>query len=505
MNISTLVTFVVYLTAMLGIGVWAYLRTKNLSDYMLGGRSLGSGVTAISAGASDMSGWLLLGLPGAIYVSGLNQIWIAVGLAVGAYLNWQFIAAPLRRYSEYAGNSITIPDYFENRLGDGSRVLRAVSAVVILVFFTLYTSAGLKAGAVLFQGSFDLGYVPALLIGAVVIVSYTFIGGFLAVSWTDFVQGIVMFVALIAVPTLAFIQLGGWDAALNTAAVESGAAEFLNAYYDVGLLAAISLLSWGLGYFGQPHILARFMAIRSESLVPKARFIGMAWMVAGLYGAIFTGLAAFSYFHTIGSPLENPETAFIVLSQILFNPWMAGFLLAAILSAIMSTVDSQLLVASSALTEDFYKTFLRKEASQGELVWIGRGAVIAIAVIAVVLASDPNSTVLGIVEYAWAGFGAAFGPLIILSLLWRGLNRSGALAGMVGGAGTVILWQMLENGLFGLLHARGEAPAEIFTLYELVPGFLVCTALAVVVSRLNGAPHADVTEAFDRFKAGAPV
>lgn len=501
MSAATLGTFLVYLLVMLGIGVWAYRRTKDLSDYVLGGRSLGSGVTAISAGASDMSGWLLLGLPGAIYVSGLNQVWIAVGLAVGAYLNWQYVAAPLRRYSELAGNAITLPVFFENRLADRSRVLRSVSAVVILVFFTLYTSAGLKAGAVLFQGSFGLEYTHALVIGAVVIVSYTFIGGFLAVSWTDFVQGLVMFVALLAVPTLAFIELGGWEAALSISSAQSGAAEFLNAYYDVGVLSAVSLLAWGLGYFGQPHILARFMAIESERLVAKARFIGMAWMVAGLYGAIFTGLAAFAYFNSIGSPLENPETAFIVLSQILFSPWLAGFLLAAILSAIMSTVDSQLLVASSSLTEDFYKSFLRKEASQNELVWIGRAAVIGIALIAVWLASDAESTVLGVVEYAWAGFGAAFGPLILLSLTWRGLTRSGALAGMLGGAATVILWQLLENGFFGLLRAANEPPPELFTLYEIVPGFLVCALLAVGVSRLSGPPDEEVVNAFDAFEA----
>ncbi len=495
MNTATIVTFVLYLGLMLGIGIWAYLRTRNLSDYMLGGRSLGSGVTAISAGASDMSGWLLLGLPGAIYVSGLNQIWIGVGLAVGAYLNWQYVAGPLRRSSEMAKNAITLPDYFENRLGDGTRILRAVSALVILVFFTLYTSAGLKAGAVLFQGSFGLGYLPALLIGAVVIVSYTFIGGFLAVSWTDFVQGILMFIALILVPTMTFIHLGGWDATLHTAALQSGAADFLNAYYQVGVLGAVSLLAWGLGYFGQPHILARFMAIKSERLIPRARFIGIAWMVAGLYGAIFTGLAAFAYFNTVGNPLDNPETAFITLSQVLFNPWVAGFLLAAILSAIMSTVDSQLLVASSALTEDFYKTFLRKAASQRELVWMGRAAVIGIALVAVLLASDPKSTVLGIVEYAWAGFGAAFGPLVILSLVWRGLTRQGALAGMVGGAATVILWQVLE----------GATSVELFTLYELVPGFLVCAGLAFGVSRLSGDPAPEVTKAYDRFKASAPV
>ena len=480
MNTATIITFLVYLAGMLAIGVIAYRATRGLSDYILGGRSLGSAVAALSAGASDMSGWLLLGLPGALYASGLNQIWIAVGLTIGAFLNWQYVAAPLRRYSESANDSITLPDFLENRLNDHSRILRVVSALVILLFFTIYTSAGLVGGAILFEKSFDMTYHSALLLGAAVIVSYTFIGGFLAVSWTDFVQGILMFIALLVVPTYAFHIMGGWDGTLEK--IASMDATYLDAFHSTGVIGAISLAAWGLGYFGQPHILARFMAIRSPAEVPQARFIGMTWMVAGLYGAIFTGLAAFAYF--ADNPLEDSETAFIALSQTLLNPWIAGILLAAILSAIMSTVDSQLLVSSSALTEDFYKSFVNPKAGQSELVWIGRAAVVGIALIAVALAWNRDSSVLDLVSYAWAGFGAAFGPLVLLSLLWRGLTRHGAIAGMLGGAVTVVIWKQLSGGLFDL--------------YEIVPGFLIGGGLAILISIWVGGPDEDIKAEFDR-------
>ena len=500
MSTATLITFIVYLIGMLGIGFAAYRLTSDLSDYVLGGRRLGPGVAALSAGASDMSGWLLLGLPGAIYASGLSEAWIGVGLAVGAYLNWQFVARRLRVFTEVANDSITVPDYLENRFHDHSHILRVISAAVILLFFTFYTSSGMVAGAKLFEASFALSYTQALWLGAIVTISYTFLGGFLAVSWTDFVQGILMFLALIAVPIVAVSELGGWNAA--TDAVAQIDPSHLNMVQGVGALAIISSLAWGLGYFGQPHILVRFMALRSAKDVPKARLIGVTWMVVGLYGAIFTGLFGLAYISTADvadlssfnaevmteggiQMLADSEKIFITFSQILFHPVIAGILLAAILSAIMSTIDSQLLVSSSALAEDFYKALFRPNASEKELVWIGRVAVAGIALIAVLLAGNPDSTVLGLVSYAWAGFGAAFGPIIILSLFWSGITRNGAIAGIIVGAVTVVIWgDFLSNG--------------IFDLYEIVPGFLLSGLAAILVSIAGGKPPKEVIEGFKK-------
>jgi sodium/proline symporter len=368
MEMGSIIAFIIYLVGMLAIGFICYKLTNNLSDYILGGRSLHPSVAALSAGASDMSGWLLLGLPGAMYASGMNQIWIGIGLVIGAYLNWQFVAKRLRIYTEVAEDAITIPDYLNNRFQDTSRILRMLSAIVILIFFTFYVSAGLVAGGVLFQNTFGLDYQLALWLGAAVIVSYTFLGGFLAVSWTDFFQGIMMFLALIIVPIVAISEIGGWAA--TTAKVGAVNASYNDIFTDMTGLGIISLMAWGLGYFGQPHILARFMAVRSSDDVPAARLINMAWMVFALYGAVFVGYSGIAYF--ADQPLENSETVFIQFCQVLFNPWISGFLLAAILAAVMSTIDSQLLVCSSALTEDLYRSFLRKDASQEELVRVGR-------------------------------------------------------------------------------------------------------------------------------------
>ncbi|ELK44394.1 sodium/proline symporter PutP [Halobacillus sp. BAB-2008] len=501
MSTATLITFIVYLIGMLGIGFAAYRLTSDLSDYVLGGRRLGPGVAALSAGASDMSGWLLLGLPGAIYASGLSEAWIGVGLAIGAYLNWQFVARKLRVFTEVADDSITVPDYLENRFQDKSHTLRVISAAVILLFFTFYTSSGMVAGAKLFEASFNIDYTTALWIGAVVTISYTFLGGFLAVSWTDFVQGILMFLALIAVPIVAVSELGGWDKA--TDAVAQIDPTHLNMVQGVGAMAIISSLAWGLGYFGQPHILVRFMALRSPKDVPKARFIGMGWMILGLYGAIFTGLFGLAYINTADvtdlstfnaevmteggiQMLADSEKIFITFSQILFHPIIAGILLAAILSAIMSTIDSQLLVSSSALAEDFYKALFRPNATEKELVWIGRIAVAGIALIAILLAGNPDSTVLDLVSYAWAGFGAAFGPIIILSLFWKGITRNGALTGMIVGAVVVVVWADVLSG-------------GIFELYELVPGFIL-SALATIVVSMFGTPPANAEEFFEEAK-----
>jgi sodium/proline symporter len=466
-------TFLVYLVAVLAIGIIAWRRTSNLRDYILGGRSLGKWVTALSAQASDMSGWLLLGLPGYAYLAGLESSWLLIGLLVGTYLNWKFVAERLRRATERYGDALTLPDYFETRFGDRSRILRLVSGVFILVFFTFYTSSGLVAGGKLFESVFGMPYLWAVSAGGATVVLYTFFGGFLAVSWTDFLQGSLMFLALMAV-TVAGLELvgglGGLGASLE--AVNPNLLDPMTTVtgQPVGLVAIVSLLGWGLGYCGQPHILARFMAIRKAEEISAARLIAMGWVTVALVSATLVGLVGIGLVpdHLQGA---DSEKVFMLLTRILFHPVMAGVCLAGILAAVMSTADSQLLVASSAVSEDFYKGLWRPAAGQGELLWVGRLAVVAISLVAFYLARDPDSKVLELVAYAWAGFGAAFGPAIVLSLYWDRMSRSGALAGIISGGLTVIVWKQLNGG--------------IFDLYEIVPGVLV-SAFCIVLFSLVG-------------------
>lgn len=474
MNIEAMISLTAYFALMLGIGVYAYRKsTSDMSEYMLGGRKLHPAVGALSAGASDMSGWMLMGLPGAVFVSGFSAAWIAVGLIIGAYLNYRFVAPRLRVFTEMADDAITIPDYFEKRFNDKSRALRVLSSVVIVIFFTLYTSAGIVAGGKLFEASFGLDYQLGLFLTAGVVVAYTLFGGFLAVSLTDFVQGCLMFLALIIVPLVTYLVLqntGEWSTSI--AAIDP--AYFTWWPEGMTILALISLLTWGLGYFGQPHIIVRFMAIRSLKDIATARYIGMGWMLVTVIGAVMTGIVGFAYSQAQSVAVGDPETIFILLSQILFHPYLAGFLLAAILAAIMSTISSQLLVSSSSLTEDFYKTFLRKEASQTELVAIGRVSVLLVSLAAIALAFDRSSNILSLVGNAWAGFGAAFGPIILLSLYWKGLSREGALAGMIVGAVTVLFW------LYAPIQIGDQALSDI--IYEIVPGFALSGLAAVLVS-----------------------
>lgn len=487
-NIFEMTSLGVYFLLMMAIGFYAWRKsTSDVSEYMLGGRRLHPAVGALSAGASDMSGWMLMGLPGAVYIGGLSAAWIAVGLTIGAYLNYRFVAPRLRLYTEMANDSITIPDFFENRFNDKSHALRLISALVIIIFFTLYTSAGIVAGGKLFEASFGMNYQIGLFVTAGVVLAYTVIGGFLAVSLTDFVQGCIMFVALILVPVIALIAIGGFAGAQDSIAasfaetpdISGSAGAYFSWTQGVTALGLISLLSWGLGYFGQPHIIVRFMAIRSVKDIAVARWIGMSWMIVTVIGAVLVGFVGLAYVEQNGlqSSLLDPETIFILLSQALFHPLISGFLLAAILAAIMSTISSQLLVSSSSLTEDLYKTFLRRKASQKELVMIGRLATIAVSVIAIVLAFDRSSNILSLVSNAWAGFGAAFGPIILLSLYWKNLTRDGALAGMIAGAVTVLLWLYLPVTLGGQSLSA--------TLYEIVPGFIMSTIFAVSVSILG--------------------
>ncbi len=485
MNLPTLITFVTYLVGMLFIGSVAFKLTNNLSDYLLGGRKLGSAVTALSAGASDMSAWLLLGLPGSMYVGGLSAGWIALGLIIGAYFNWKIVAPRLRVYTEIANDAITLPDYLENRFADKSQLLRVISALIILIFFIFYTSSGMVAGATLFESSFGMEYSDALIIGAVVIVSYTFVGGFLAVCWTDFVQAILMMLAIVVAPAVVLYELGGIS---NTISIIDSVDPMLTNWSNgLTLIGFLSLQAWGLGYFGQPHVLVRFMAIENVNQVPKARRIALSWMFICLFGALLTGIVGIAYFQ--GRPefsllSENSEAVFILLTQVVFNPWIAGFLLAAILAAVMSTIDSQLLICSGTITEDFYKKFFRRDASEKELVMTGRISVLVIAAIAVWIAQDPKSQVLSLVSYAWAGFGAGFGPVILFSLMWRDMTKNGALAGMIVGAITVVLWKQMSGG--------------IFELYELLPGFVFASIAIVIASNLQKQANSEVLKSFDK-------
>ena len=489
MTVSTpmMVTFCVYILGMVLIGFIAYRSTKNFDDYILGGRSLGSVVTALSAGASDMSGWLLMGLPGAIFISGISESWIAIGLTLGAYLNWKIVAGRLRVQTEHHDNALTLPDYFSSRFEDSSKLLRVISALIILVFFTIYCASGVVAGARLFESTFGMSYETALWAGAAATIAYTFIGGFLAVSWTDTVQASLMIFALILTPVMVIFAVGGISDSLQV--IEAKSIENIDMLKNLNFVAIISLLGWGLGYFGQPHILARFMAADSHRSIRTARRIGMAWMILCLGGAVAVGFFGIAYFENNPSVAagvnNNAERIFIELTHILFNPWIAGILLSAILAAVMSTLSCQLLVCSSALTEDLYKNFLRKNASQKELVWVGRLMVLLVAVIAIALAANPDSRVLGLVSYAWAGFGAAFGPVVLISLLWKRMTRNGALAGMVIGAATVLIWKQ-----YGWLD-----------LYEIIPGFLFASIAIVLFSLLGKAPSVAAQQRFDAAEA----
>jgi SSS family solute:Na+ symporter/sodium/proline symporter len=492
MDTGVLISLSIYFALMLGIGLYAWrASTGDVSGYMLGGRRIGPAVTALSAGASDMSGWIMLGLPGAAFAQGLSAGWIAVGLFFGAFANYLVVAPRLRLHTEMADDAITIPDFLEKRFGDRSHALRLLSAAVIVVFFTLYTSAGLVAGGKMFDSAFDVPYAWGLWITAGAVLADVVFGGFLAVSLTDFVQGSIMFLALIVVPVAALDGSGGPSAVEAALAAKDPA--MLDLFRDASVLGMISLLAWGLGYFGQPHIIVRFMAIRSVRDVPTATAIGMGWMAVTLIGAMAVGLTGAAWTAVHGLDVSDPETIFILLSEVLFDPLVTGFLYAAILAAIMSTISSQLLVASSSLVEDAYALLLRRDAGQTERVLVGRLAVVAVALAALGLAWNPESNVLGLVANAWAGFGAAFGPLILLALTWRRMTRNGALAGMLVGAATVLVWIYAPVG-------PDSSPLSSM-VYEIVPGFLLSALAIVVVSLLDRAPPAAVTGVFDTVRA----
>ena len=480
-NMYQLLAIIIYMIVMLGIGWYSFVKTSNLTDYMLGGRSLGPAVTALSAGAADMSGWLLMGLPGAIYASGLVEMWIAIGLTIGAYLNWLLVAPRLRVYTQVSNDSITIPSYLDNRLRDNTKLIRIASGIIILVFFTFYVSSGMVAGGKFFDSSFGYDYHTGLLIVSGVVVAYTLFGGFLAVSYTDFIQGLIMFLALVTVPLFGLFLTGGLgDTVESIIAVNPEHFSLLPA--SVTAAAVISSVAWGLGYFGQPHIIVRFMAISSVKETKQARRIGIGWMILSLVGAM--ALVGVAYYQQNGGEIKDAETVFIVLGQILFHPFIAGIMLAAILAAIMSTIASQLIVTSSALVEDIYKALFNKTADDKHYVFVGRMAVLLVSIIAAILAWNPESSILSLVGFAWAGFGSAFGPIILLSLYWKKLTNYGALLGMVTGAATAFVW--------GKVEFLKDA------LYEIVPGFFVCLLVAVIVSMVTYKPNKEIEEEFDR-------
>ena len=488
LSMSTVVAFLAYVAIVLSIGFYAYLKTKNATDYFLGGRELSPAVSAISAGASDMSGWVLLGLPGYAYLAGLEAAWISLGLVLGVAANWGLMAKRLRLYSEQLDDAVTLPTYLQRRFADNTPWLKSIASLSILLFFLFYVGSGLIAGGKLFNEVFGFDYHIAVFVSVALILFYTLFGGFLAVSWTDVFQGLLMLLALVCVPVLVISQTGGLDE--FTAKINLKNPQLLDAFTDVngnalGWMAIISAMGWGLGYFGQPHILARFMAIRSASETGQAASIGVIWAFLCYLLAILVGLSGLAYLPEV---IADSEKVFIALTGLIFHPLIAGILLAAILAAIMSTVDSQLLVCSSSLAEDLYPLVSKKSLSPEQRLQVGRVAVVVLALMATLLAMNPDSKVLDVVSYAWAGLGASLGPAILISLYWRKMTARGALAGVFVGGATVIIWPQFEGG--------------IFELYSLVPGFGI-SALAVVVGSLidNSEDQASIHKGFDKMTA----
>jgi len=475
---------------MIAIGIYSYRKSTSTSEeFLIGGRKLGPLVTALSAGAADMSGWLLMGLPGAMYFTGLSSAWIAIGLTIGAYLNYVLVAPRLRIYTEVAQNAITLPVFFQNRYKDKQHILKITSSIFILIFFTLYTSAGMVSGGKLFESAFGMDYLTGVLVTSLVVILYTFIGGFLAVSLTDFIQGTIMVVALLIVPAVAIFEIGG--TADTIALIQSKGDHYLSLFKGTTIIGIFSLLAWGLGYFGQPHILVRFMAIDNPKDLIKAKNIGISWMVLTVLGALSIGLVGIAYLikfdnstmQIFDASNREAETIFIYFARGLFHPFVGGFLLSAILAAVMSTISSQLLVTSSSLTEDIYKAFINRKATPKNLLIASRISVLIVAVIALALSLQPRDNILNLVGNAWAGFGAAFGPLVLLSLLYKKSSKAGALTGMLVGGFTVLIWIYFEH------------PFKDW--YELIPGFTLSLIAHIVVSRFTYEPNLIVDNEFD--------
>ena len=487
--IGITLAFVCYLTAMVVIG-WRNMKSNtSAADFFLGSRKVGPWMTALSAEASDMSGWLLMGLPGVAYLTGMKEaFWTAAGLIIGTYLNWLFVAKRLRKYSIHSNDSITIPEFFTNRFKDKSHLISLVSVIFILIFFTIYAASGFVACAKLFNTVFGIPYLPALLLGIIVILAYTLAGGYLAVCATDFVQGALMFVALIITTCIGMVALGGPGAAIQQ--VSAFGAQFLNPFVSgpedtFGLMEIISALAWGLGYFGMPHILVRFMGLRSNHEVKVSRKIAMVWVIIAFITTLLVGAFGKAYLLPEVLSAGNEDTVFIRTILKMYPAFIGGIFLCGILAAAMSSADSQLLVAASAFSRDIYFSFIKKDASEKQMLRISRVTVFAVAAIAFLIARNPDSSIFGLVSYAWAGFGATFGPLVLLALFWKKTSRNGALAGLIAGGITVIVWKPLSGG--------------IFNLYEILPGFVVCLLVAVIVSLLDKTRDPEVAAEYETY------
>lgn len=513
-----LLSFAAYLLVMVIIGAMYAKKTKNSADFFLGGRNLNGWVAALSAQASDMSGWLLMGLPGSIYAFGTGQAWIAIGLFVGTVCNWLFVSSRLRRYTIRANNSLTLPAYLENRFHDKRQILLIVSSLVIVIFFLVYTASALTAGGKLFTSVFGVDYNIALTVGALVILVYTFLGGFMAVCTTDFIQGTLMLVGILCVPLVAYFLVGTENvvSVLNDSGVTGGASSFLNIMHDSGepvsAVYIISQLAWGFGYFGMPHILVRFMAVSSEKELKKSKAVAIIWVALSLSFAVIIGIVGRAYLFpaVLGETTDiSAENVFIeMIKKIFMEEWnlafVGGLFLCGILAAIMSTADSQLLVTASAVAEDLYKGVFKKDAKDDTVLNVSRLTVVIVAVFAYLIALNPDSSVMGLVSNAWAGFGAAFGPIVLLSLYWKRVNLPGAIAGIISGALTVIIWDYIPIFKTGVLDETGkEIVGTLGTqtgLYSLAIGFLLSLVLIVVVSLVTKAPSEEIIKEFDDMK-----
>lgn len=513
-----LLAFAAYMILMIVIGAKYAGKTKTSEDFFLGGRSLNGWVAALSAQASDMSGWLLMGLPGSVYAFGTGQAWIAVGLFLGTVCNWLFVSSRLRRYTIRANNSLTLPAYLENRFHDKKRVLLLASSIVIVIFFLVYTASALTAGGKLFASVFGIDYTLALTIGALVILIYTFLGGFMAVCVTDFIQGMLMLAGILIVPIVAYLMVGPDNIVgiLGDSGVAGGASSFLNIMEDSGSKVSpvyiISQLAWGFGYFGMPHILVRFMAVSSEKELRKSKVVAIIWVALSLSFAVIIGIVgrAFLYPTVLGVTTEtSAENVFIELITKLFVndlgwPFIGGLFLCGVLAAIMSTADSQLLVTASAVAEDLFKGIFKKDAKEKTVLYVSRATVIVVAILAYLIALNPDSSVMGLVSNAWAGFGAAFGPIILLSLYWKRVNLAGALAGIISGAATVIIWDYIPVFRTGVTDANGKELMNTLGtqtgLYSLALGFFISLAFIVIVSLVTKKPSDGILQEFEDMK-----
>lgn len=507
--IGILIAFVCYLMMMIVIGGIYMKRTNNSEDYFLGGRGLSGWVAAMSAQASDMSGWLLMGLPGAVYAMGTGQAWIAVGLFIGTVFNWVVISGRLRKYTIRANNSLTLPEFFGNRFHDSNNVLLLISSIVIAIFFLVYTASALASGGKLFNTVFGLDYHIALTIGAFVILAYTFMGGFMAVCVTDFIQGLLMLVGLMIVPIVAFFIVGSDNITdlLNQSGVVGGAASYLNLFENdgkpLGFIDILSQLAWGLGYCGMPHILVRFMAIRDEKELKKSKKIAIVWVAVSLGMAIFIGIIgrAFLYPTILGTEgAASTESIFMTMITKVFTEhyhlaFIGGIFLCGILAAIMSTADSQLLVTASAVSQDIYKGVIKKDAKEETVLIISRITVAVVAILAYLIAWDPNSSIMGLVSDAWAGLGSAFGPIVLMSLFWKRTNFAGAVAGIISGGATVLIWDYLPI-------VGGQTLSKATGIYSLLIGFFISLVLIVVVSLCTKAPSEEMLQEFEDVAAG---